>query len=85
MTLDRLPTGSTAEIESIEHDADGHWRKLASFGLLPGVQVLMLQRWPAYVVRAGMTDVGLDERTAKLVKLRGKSAEQSSPKSSPTV
>jgi Fe2+ transport system protein FeoA len=76
MTLDRLPTRRTAEIEAIEHDEEGHWRKLASFGFLPGAKVEMLQRWPAFVVRIGMTDVGLDDRTARLVSLRDPTTEQ---------
>lgn len=67
MTLDALKRGHSAVITALEHDADGHWRKLVSFGVLPGATVKMCQRWPALVIRIGMTDVGLDEATARLV------------------
>ena len=67
VTLDALKTGRTAVITRLEHDTDGHWRKLVSFGVLPGATVKVCQRWPAFVIRIGMTDVGLDEATARLV------------------
>ncbi len=70
MTLDKLQNGQTAVIESIAHDKDGHWRKLVCFGLLPGAEVHMCQRWPAFVIRVGMTEVGLDQTTAQLVTLK---------------
>lgn len=67
MTLDMLEKGETGLITAITHDNDGHWRKLASFGLLPGARVTMKQRWPAYVVQVGFTEVGLDRATAALI------------------
>jgi len=67
MTLAQLAKGQTRPIKEIVHDNDGHWRKLAAFGIMPGVSVTMLQRWPTFVVRIGRTEVGLDETTSSLV------------------
>ena len=69
LRLDDLAIGEGRRIAEIIHDTDGHWRKLVAFGLMPGVDVRMLQRWPTLVVRVGRTDVGLDETIAKLVLL----------------
>jgi Fe2+ transport system protein FeoA len=71
LNLAELHVGNDSRIEQIIHDAEGHWRKLAAFGMMPGVKVRMLQRWPTLVVRVGRTDVGLDETIAKLVVLAG--------------
>jgi Fe2+ transport system protein FeoA len=65
--LAELAKGERRAITEIIHDPEGHWRKLAAFGLMPGALVEMLQRWPTFVVRVGRTEVGLDERTSGLV------------------
>lgn len=67
MTLAELPKGETRTICEIIHDEEGHWRKLTAFGIMPGVNISMLQRWPTFVVRIGRTEVGLDETTSSLV------------------
>lgn len=69
MTLAELRKGESKMIASIVHDQEGHWRKLTAFGIMPGSEIKMLQRWPTLVVRIGRTEVGLDDVTAKLVVL----------------
>jgi Fe2+ transport system protein FeoA len=76
VTLDQLRPRQPAIIAGIVHDESGHWRKLASLGIMPGETIEVRQRWPAIVVRVGLTEVGLDEQTAKLVTLNGAEAEQ---------
>lgn len=70
MTLDTLALRGTAKVLTLEHDAEGHWRKLLSLGIAPGVQIEMVQKWPAFVVRIGHTEVALDLQTAKLVQVQ---------------
>lgn len=77
MTLRELKKGDHRPISDIVHDPEGHWRKLAAFGLMPGASVKMLQRWPTLVVQVGWTEVGLDEVTARLVILGERVPEQS--------
>jgi Fe2+ transport system protein FeoA len=67
VTLAQLEKGQSKVIKEIVHDAEGHWRKLAAFGIMPGATVSMLQRWPSFVIRVGRTEVGLDETTSSLV------------------
>jgi DtxR family Mn-dependent transcriptional regulator/ferrous iron transport protein A len=59
-----------ATVEALQHDTEGHWRKLLSLGIAPGVRIEMVQRWPAFVVRVGHTEVALDKETAELVTVR---------------
>lgn len=70
MTLAELPKNTPAIVESVFNDADGHWRKLAAFGLMKGSEVLVTQKWPAIVVKLGMTEIGIDSYTAHLVEVR---------------
>jgi Fe2+ transport system protein FeoA len=67
VNLAQLEKGQSKVIKEIVHDAEGHWRKLAAFGIMPGATVSMLQRWPSFVIRVGRTEVGLDETTSSLV------------------
>lgn len=69
MTLAELTKGESGVVREIRHDPEGHWRKLAAFGLMPGAEVRMLQKWPTMVVQVGRTELGLDEVTARLVTL----------------
>ncbi len=39
-------------------------RRLAASGLIPGVEVVVQRRVPAFVVQAGGTRIALDRRTA---------------------
>jgi len=77
MTLNELKRGELRPISEIVHDPDGHWRKLAALGLMPGADVKMLQRWPTLVVQVGRTEVGLDEVTSCLVILGEPESEPS--------
>lgn len=42
-------------------------RKLTVFGILPGVEVEILQRYPIYVLRIGYTEVALDYEIGKSI------------------
>lgn len=44
--------------------------RLASAGLLPGTEVELVQRWPAFVVRLGFSEVALDADAARHVRVR---------------
>lgn len=63
MTLRELRTGERAEVVSLAGDS---WRRSrrAVLGLAPGSEVMLLQRTPAFVVRAGETELALDEEFA---------------------
>lgn len=66
MRLDRLPKDLEAVVTAVE-TGDGHWRKFMAFGIRPGARVTVTQRFPAFVVRVGHTQVALDRQAAALV------------------
>lgn len=43
--------------------------KLASLGILPGVRVRLLQRFPAYVLRVGRAELALDSTLASRIRI----------------
>ena len=40
-------------------------RKLIAFGILPGMEIEILQTYPTYVLRVGYTQIALDYEIAK--------------------
>lgn len=44
--------------------------KLAALGVLPGIEVAVVQRWPAWVLRLGYAEIAVDEELAALVRVR---------------
>lgn len=44
--------------------------RLASAGILPGAEVTLLQRWPAFVLRIGYAELAIDRETASLIRVR---------------
>lgn len=43
----------------------GQLRKLTAFGILPGMEIDILQTYPTYVLRVGYTQIALDYEIAK--------------------
>jgi Fe2+ transport system protein FeoA len=44
--------------------------RLAGVGVLPGTEIRLLQRRPAYVIRLGFSDLALDRETAAHIRVR---------------
>ncbi len=65
--LSQLKPSVPARVVEIQHDSEGHWRKLSVLGILPGAQLVLVQRFPTFVVQVGYTMVALDAQLASLV------------------
>jgi len=44
--------------------------RLASAGVLPGTELTLVQRWPAFVLRIGYAELAIDRETASLIRVR---------------
>jgi DtxR family Mn-dependent transcriptional regulator len=59
-----LPIGSTGTIAFIVPRIAGRLNRLGALGILPGTQLRLVQRKPAFVVSVGETTVALEEEIA---------------------
>ncbi|MCS6918653.1 MAG: ferrous iron transport protein A [Fimbriimonadales bacterium] len=75
MRLTQLPTGATARIVHIVHDAEGHWRKLAALGLMPSATVRLVQKFPTCVLQIGYSLIALDHQLASQIEVELMQAE----------
>lgn len=67
MPLSRLAPGKQGRVVQLDSSMSSHFPKIAAFGILPGVEVTVLQTAPVTVVQVGHTCVALDKRIAAAV------------------
>lgn len=54
----------------LEDPAGAAATKLAAMGVVPGAEVELLQRFPAFVFRIGCAEFAVDEELAGLIRVR---------------
>lgn len=64
-----LEPGAKGVISCLTNPDHPRTARLASLGLLPGVQIELVQKYPAFVLRVGFADIALDEELAGLVRV----------------
>ena len=72
LTVRDLQGGESAEVVCLGGDSPSRRNNLAVFGLVPGSEILVLQRYPSYVVRVGETVLALDADVAGDIVVRQK-------------
>lgn len=65
-----LRPGETATVTCLQDPGSSRTFKLAALGILPGTRVLLLQRYPVFVLRMGYTEFALDAELAARVRIR---------------
>lgn len=65
-----LGDGERGRVTCLETPDGPAARKLLALGILPGIEVAVLQRKPAFVLRSGHTDLALDSALASQIRVR---------------
>ncbi|MBP2662376.1 MAG: FeoA domain protein [Firmicutes bacterium] len=63
-SVTELKTGEKARVIAIHGQNDASIRKLIVFGVLPGMELEVLQTFPAYVLKIDNTQLALDYEAA---------------------
>lgn len=64
VSLTELKTGEEATVMKIKTGDKQKLRKLTAFGIMPGVSISVIQKYPAVVIQIGFTQVALDNEIA---------------------
>jgi len=67
--LTALRPGARGAVSCLEEPWAADAAKLAALGLLPGVRLRLIQRYPAYVVQMGRSEIAIDEGLAARVRV----------------
>lgn len=70
VALTDLRERETARVSCLVDPAAPSAVRLASAGVLPGTEVTLVQRWPAFVLRLGYAELAMDRETAALIRVR---------------
>lgn len=65
--LTELKVGDDATIARIDSADDRILKKLMALGVLPGMKVVLLQKFPSYVIKVGNTRIAADEAIARSI------------------
>lgn len=65
---DLLP-GTTGKILTLTTPNRRLQRKLMNLGFIPGNEVKVMQRTPAYLIEVGFTQIALDKETCQLIQV----------------
>jgi Fe2+ transport system protein FeoA len=65
-----LRVGGRGAVTCLEEPWTGDAARLAGLGILPGVRVQVVQRYPAYILQLGRTQIALDADLAGRVRVR---------------
>ena len=68
--LTMLGEGEPARVTCLEDPASTEARRLAALGILPGVELVLVQRTAAFVVRIGHAELAIDTGLASRVRVR---------------
>jgi len=64
---DRLALGETARIAYVSARSHPRLMKLSAVGLMPGVRIKLLQKWPSIVLQCEETEIAVDEEIARQI------------------
>jgi DtxR family Mn-dependent transcriptional regulator len=70
VALTELQEDEVARVSCLRDPGGPVGLRLAGVGVLPGTEIRLLQRWPAFVIRLGFAELALDRETAAHVRVR---------------
>lgn len=65
VSLDKLEIGERAKVAYISTRIHSRLHKLISFGISPGVEIRLHQKFPSYVIRCEQVDIALEKEVVK--------------------
>jgi DtxR family transcriptional regulator, Mn-dependent transcriptional regulator len=70
VNLTGLRPGAHGAVSCLEQPWTTDAARLAGLGVLPGVRLHLVQRYPAYIVRLGRSEIAIDAALASRIRVR---------------
>jgi ferrous iron transport protein A len=67
ISLSALDVGISAIVAEIKTEQDTILHKLFALGIVPGMPLILEQRFPTYVIKVGRSRAALDRETAQTI------------------
>lgn len=65
-----LMPGESGTVSCLEDPGSAPTARLAAMGVLPGARLVLLQRYPAFVLRIGHSELAVDAELARRIRVR---------------
>lgn len=65
--LSSAPLGTPMIVTDLQTSNDAGLRKLTALGIMPGVEVILEQRFPSYILQVGRTRAALDRQVVQSI------------------
>lgn len=69
LKLTDLVSGGRGRVVNINTREERKLKKFMAMGMMPGVSIVVIQRFPSYVFRIGFTQVTMDFSTASCIEV----------------
>jgi ferrous iron transport protein A len=60
IAMSKVRAGQKVHVVHLQAAEETVLRKLTAFGIMPGVEIEVLQTYPTYVLRVGYTEIAVD-------------------------
>lgn len=70
VSLAKLEVKDKGQIDYLQAKDSNQMQKLLSIGAIPGVSILLLQKFPSYVFQIGHSQFAIDEELAQRIYVR---------------
>jgi ferrous iron transport protein A len=74
--LTALAEGDRARVTCLEEPGSAAARRLSALGVLPGTELILVQRAPAFVFQVGHAELAVDEALAQRIRVRREDASK---------
>jgi Fe2+ transport system protein FeoA len=66
-SLKNLKSGESGIVVRLDTSVSSEIRKLTAFGIVPGTNIKVIQKYPAVIVQIGFTQAALDNKLANII------------------
>lgn len=70
LPLSELAAGEKGRVAYLRTEHSRRLQKLLTLGILPGVEIMLLQRFPSFVLKMGHSELAIDRKMAEGIQVR---------------
>lgn len=70
IALASASNGESGTVAALKTDDEATIRKLMAMGVMPGMPIILEQRFPSYIIKVGRTRAAIDREIAQTIYIR---------------
>ncbi len=70
IALSSCKVGKIGIVAYLNTDNEARMRKLMAMGVIPGIKIVLEQRFPSYIIKVGRSRTAIDSQTAEAIYIK---------------